>query len=225
MVAQELRGHHRRQREGDDARDDDGAGEREGEFAEERAGQARGEADRRIDCRQRDGHADHRQGDLAGALQGGVERLACPSSMCRWTFSTTTMASSTTRPMASTSASRVEKVDRIAHRQQQHQHADERQGNGDDRDERRADRAQEQEDHHDDDDRRLAERLGHFLDRFLDEDRGVIGDRRLEPGRQLRLDFRHGLAHVCDDGERVGRRRRIDADEHRLQPVEGRRRN
>ena len=33
-----------------------------------------------------------------------------PSSMCRWMFSTTTMASSTTSPMASTIASRVSRL-------------------------------------------------------------------------------------------------------------------
>ncbi|MCY1461998.1 hypothetical protein D9M71_797210 [compost metagenome] len=33
-----------------------------------------------------------------------------PSSMCRWMFSTTTMASSTTRPIASTMASRVSRL-------------------------------------------------------------------------------------------------------------------
>ena len=33
-----------------------------------------------------------------------------PSSICRWMFSSTTMASSTTRPMASTMASRVRRL-------------------------------------------------------------------------------------------------------------------
>ncbi|MNS91206.1 hypothetical protein D3C72_1252850 [compost metagenome] len=33
-----------------------------------------------------------------------------PSSMCRWMFSTTTIASSTTKPMASTMASRVSRL-------------------------------------------------------------------------------------------------------------------
>ena len=39
MGLQQFRAHHRRKRERDDARDDDGAGQREGEFAEQRAGE------------------------------------------------------------------------------------------------------------------------------------------------------------------------------------------
>ena len=60
--------------------------------------------------------------------------------------------------------------------------------------------AEEQEDHDDDDDRRFAERLGHFLDRGADEFGRVIGDRRVDAGRQLRLDVRERLADVVDDG-------------------------
>ena len=71
--AQQLRGHHRRKRERDDAGDDDRAGEREGKLAEERAGQAALNADRRIDRGERDRHRDDRPDQFARALQRGVE--------------------------------------------------------------------------------------------------------------------------------------------------------
>ncbi len=71
---QQLRAHHRRQRQRDEAGDDDRARQREGELAEQRAGHARDEADRRVDRGQRDRHRDDRQRDLARAADRRVER-------------------------------------------------------------------------------------------------------------------------------------------------------
>ena len=51
----------------------------------------------------------------------------------------------------------------------------------------------------------------------------IIGDRRLQPGRQLALNVGHGGANAVDDRQRIGLGRSVDADEHRLQPVEDRR--
>ena len=115
-----------------------------------------------------------------------------------------------------------QKVDRVAERQQREHDADQRQRNGDDGDEGRAQAAEEQEDDDDDDDGRLDQRLLHLADRGVDELGRVVGDCRFEARRQLRHDLGEGLAHIGDDGQRVGRRRRIDADEHRLEPVEHR---
>ena len=50
----------------------------------------------------------------------------------------------------------------------------------------------------------------------------IVGDRRVEAGRQPRLDAGNHAADAVDHGQRVGFRRAVDADEHRLQPVEGR---
>ena len=52
----------------------DRAGQREGEFAEERAGEAGQQADRRIDRGQRDGHGDDRPDDLARADERRLDR-------------------------------------------------------------------------------------------------------------------------------------------------------
>ena len=67
---------------------------------------------------------------------------------------------------------------------------------------------------------RLEQRLLDLLDRGADELGGVIGDGRVDARRQLALDVRECFAHVVDHRQRVCRRRRIDADEHGLQPVE-----
>ena len=42
----------------------------------------------------------------------------------------------------------------------------------------------------------------------------------MDAGRQFPLHAREGLADLINHGERIGRRRRIDTDEHRLQSVE-----
>ena len=82
---------------------------RSGRTPEQRTGQSLQEADGSIDRGQGDGHRDHRHGDLpapsSAACNGDL-----PCSMCRWMFSTTTMASSTTVPIASTMASSVSRL-------------------------------------------------------------------------------------------------------------------
>ena len=57
------------------AGDRDGADQREGEFGEQRAGQAALEADRHIDRDQHDRHGDDRAAEFARRLDRGVDRL------------------------------------------------------------------------------------------------------------------------------------------------------
>ena len=109
-----------------------------------------------------------------------------------------------------------QQIDRIAERQQHEHHADQRQRNGDDGNDGRAQVAQKQKDHHDHDQPGLDQRGLHLLDGRFDELGRVIGDRRLHARRQLALDIGERIAHLGDDGQRVGRRRGEHADEHRL---------
>ena len=51
----------------------------------------------------------------------------------------------------------------------------------------------------------------------------IVGDRGFQARRQLALDARQDRAHAVDHGQRIGLRRAIDADEHRLEAVENRR--
>ena len=62
---QQIAAHHRRQRQRDDGGHRHGAHHGEGEFGEQRAGQAALEADRHIDGDQHDGHGDDRIGQVA----------------------------------------------------------------------------------------------------------------------------------------------------------------
>jgi hypothetical protein len=72
-----LRAHDRRQRQCDEAGDDDRGSERDRELEEQRARQAALERDRRVDRRERDRHRDDRTLQLARADERSFEtRLA-----------------------------------------------------------------------------------------------------------------------------------------------------
>ena len=126
-----------------------------------------------------------------------------PSSMCRKTFSTTTMASSTTRPMASTIASSVRRLMLKPEGVHQGARADQRKRDRHNRDQHRAHRAQEQEDHHDHDGDRHAKRPDHVVYRGLDELACVVGHVHLERWRQRVPDALKLLAHPAHHRQRV----------------------
>jgi hypothetical protein len=94
---QQVGAHHRRQRQGDEARDHDRPGERERELAEQGAGEAALQADRGVHRRQRDRHRDDRPDSSRAPMRAALSGVS-PSARCRSTFSTTTIASSTTSP-------------------------------------------------------------------------------------------------------------------------------
>ena len=87
-------------------------------------------------------------------------------SISRSTASTTTIASSTTMPMASTRASSDTVLAEIAERQHHGEGADQRYRHGDQRNERGPDVAEEQVDDDDDEYERLEQRVHHLLDAF-----------------------------------------------------------
>ena len=72
--AQQLRSHHRRQSQRDDARHQHRPGQREREFAEQRAGQSTLNRDRRVDRRQRDRHRDDRSDELTRRIRRRLVR-------------------------------------------------------------------------------------------------------------------------------------------------------
>ena len=96
--------------------------------------------------------------------------------MLRSTFSTTTMASSTTMPMASTRPNSVSMLSEKPKASSTAKRADQRDGNGDDRDDRRAPGLQEDDDDDDDQHDRLEDRLVDLVDRFGDELGRVVDD-------------------------------------------------
>ncbi len=75
--AQQLRSHHRRKRQRHDSGNDHGSRERECKLAEQRAGQAALNTDRRIHGGERDRHRDDRAHQFAGGVDGSpLRRLA-----------------------------------------------------------------------------------------------------------------------------------------------------
>ena len=143
-----------------------------------------------------------------------------PSWMWRSTFSTTTMASSTTRPTASTMASSVSRLIVNPNSSIRNAAPMSEIGMATTGIEHRAEAAQEQEDHDDDDGERFEQRVGHLVDGVLDVLGGIVRHADLHPGGQRFLDLGHELAHGVDDIQRVGSGQHPDAHERRLGAVE-----
>ena len=130
-----------------------------------------------------------------------------PSSlMIRSTFSTTTMASSTSRPIASTMANMVSMLiekpnsPRSGERaQQHHRHRDGRDQGG-------ADVSHEQPHHQEDQHDRLEQGLDHFTDGDPDERRGVVRIDDLEPGRKIAAHLHQLLLDPVGGGQGIGAR-------------------
>ena len=96
-------------------------------------------------------------------------------------------------------------VERDPHRRHDGERADQRHGDGDDRNDRGAPRLQEQDDDHDDEQHRLEQRPHHGIDRRLDEV-GRIVDHRIADARREVLGQ---SAHLGLDGP--SRRQRVRA--------------
>jgi len=219
LGAQQLRSHHGGEGQGHDPRDEDGAGEREGELPEERSGQAPLDGDRGVDRGQRDRHGD----DRVDQLPGGVDRRL------EGAF-----------PAAQVPLHVLDHDDRVVHHEPDREHdgeqrqqvdgepghghdedrADERDRDRHDRDEHRAPRPEEEEDDDDDDQQRLGQGLQHLLDGGADVDGRVVGDAGRHAGRQRRRDLLHGVAHAADHVEGVRPRQHPDPHEGGRLPVE-----
>ena len=219
LGAQELRGHHRRQRQRHDGRHGDRTGERERELREQGTGQAALEADRHIDRDQHDRDRDDRPGQLARTEQRGIERLHAVLEVAVDVLDDDDRVVDNKSDREHQREQR-QQVHGIAEHQHDEEAADQRQRDRDRRDQHRARRAEEQEDHDGDDDQRLDQRLDHFIDRIVDVAGRVIGDLAGQAGRKLVDDLREDIAHALDHGQQVRIRCDLDADEHRLLAVE-----
>ena len=195
---EEAGGHHRGEREGDDAGDQHRAGKGEGELAEERSGQPPLDADRGVDGRQGDRHRDDRTEEFATAPHGSMEGGEAGVEMALHV---------------------LHDDDRVIHHEADRQHDGEEgeeidgepeeghdegrpdQGNrdGDHRNDHRAERSEEQEDHEDDDGEGLGEGLEDLLDRVADVVGGVVGDLHRHPGGEELLEIGDGLPNALAD--------------------------
>ena len=106
-------------------------------------------------------------------------------------------------------------VEAVAERREHGEGADERYGNGDDRDHRGAPLLQEHQDHNDDEHHCLQQRILHRVDRLLDELGGIIDDAIFEAfGESLRRGLHLGLDRL-GGFERVRPRALERREQHR----------
>ncbi len=146
------------------------------------------------------------------ASRGGMS--GC-SPITRSTFSTTTMASSTTMPIASTSASSETVLAENPSASHAGEGADQADRDRDGGDDGGAQAAQEQEHHHDHERERLDQRLQHLAHRVAHEVGAVVGDVVGEFGREAVRQAVHQLGDRRCGVERVGAGGQIDRQRHR----------
>ncbi len=141
-------------------------------------------------------------------------RAPAPKARCRVMFSTTMMASSTTRPVAMTSAQQRQDVDREAGRPHGGQRADERNGDCERRGDGGADGAEKRVNDEDDDHGREQQAPGDLVNGLADEDGVVRGDGDLDALGQRLAQLVHGGADAVGDGDgvRLGLADDLDAD-------------
>ncbi len=140
--------------------------------------------------------------------------------MKRETFSITTMASSTTRPVASVMPNRVSVLNREVEELDERERADERHRDGDGGDDGDAQALEEDEDDEDDERDGLGQRDEHLVDRLADGQRGVERDGVAEPRGEAPGEAGELLLHALGDVERVGPRELRDAEPARRLAVE-----
>ena len=114
--------------------------------------------------------------------------------MLRSTFSTTTMASSTTMPIASTRPNSDRLFSVKPNAAMKKKRADQRDRDGDKRNDGGAPGLQEQDDHQHDQHDRLADGVDHRIDRLLDELRRIVDDGVFDAGREPLRQLRHQVA-------------------------------
>src|ERR1700735_393193 len=114
-----------------------------------------------------------------------------PDAMLRSTFSTTTMASSTTMPHREYQTKQRQVVNRDAEPGEDRERADQRYRNGDHGNDRRSPALQEQIDDPDHKDDRDHDRDQHFMDGRAHEGGRVVNVDVVDSGREALLEFGH----------------------------------
>ena len=194
-------------RERDDERDHHRRRERHRELAEQPPDAAAHEQERDEHGDQRQADREHREADLAGAEQRRLESGPCPGSMCRVVFSSTTIASSTTKPVATVSAIRRQVVEAEAEQVHHAERAEQRDDRRDRRDERRARVAEEQRSTTTTTSTiAITQRHLDLVQRGADRTGAVGCDLELDVARQLRLELGQERAHRVHGLDDVGGR-------------------
>ena len=211
VVGEQLGAHHGRKRQGNDARDDDGSDQGEGEFPEQRPREPALETDRRIDRRQRDRHRDHRAGQFLRPFETGGQRrqpfLHVPVNVLHHHDRVVDHQADRQHHRQ-----QRQQVDGEAHHEHEEAGAHQRERHRHQRNDDGAHGTEEQEDHHDHDGQRLHQGGDDLIDRVADVGRGIVHDQRIQAGRKLGDNVRDNSPHILDHRERVGRGQDVDGD-------------
>ena len=200
---QDAGAEHRRQRQRDEARDKNGAGDHDREFAEHAAHHAAHQQhwNEHGDQRQRD--RQNGEADFLRALQRRIERLHAVLDVTHDVFE---HDDGVVDDEANRQCDRQQRdiVDRIAKHIHEGAGADQRHGQGQSRDDRRRNGLQEEEDHEHDKRDRQAKREFDVFHGFADRARTVVQHEGLHGRRQLRLIGRQLALDRVDDLHSVG---------------------
>jgi hypothetical protein len=207
VVLQQQAAHHRRQRQRDEAGDDHRPRQRQREFDEEPPGAPRREGQRCKHRGQGHRHRQHREADLAHALQCRLERRhQVAAAFLDVAEDVLQHDDRVVDDEADGQHQRQQgqRVDGEARRRHQGEGADQAHGDRHQRNDGRAQRAQEHEHHQRHQPHGLGNRRVDGLHRAVDEDRVVVGDAHGQARRQVLLHRRQHLAHAGGNIERVG---------------------
>ena len=218
-LAQELRSHHRGQCQRHEARDNHRACKSERELTEQSAGQSTLNGHRCIHRSQRDGHGDYWRYQFAGRIQSRAERRLAKMKV------TLNVLHHHDRviyhqPDRKHDCQQSQQVDGEACYEHQEDRSNQRDRDGNNRNEDRTERAEEEKDNKDNNEQRLSERVEHFVDSVLNVFRRVVWDSNFHSRGKLRPDSRKDVAHVMNHFQRVGRGKHPDAHEGRGLSVE-----
>ena len=186
---QQHRAERRTERQRAECREQHGNRDGEGKLLIDLSADSADEGYRNKDSSEDEGDRDDRAPTPPASLESLRRAASVPSSICRWTASTTTMASSTTMPMASTRPNMLVMLIENPSSGKQRKCADNRDGNSQQRNQSRTPVLQEDKhDQHDERDR-LEQGSNHVADGFTNKHRRIVWDDVLDAGgkRALRL--------------------------------------
>ena len=214
---QESRAQRRRQRQRQHGGEEDRDRESDRELAVNPAGRAGEEGHRQEHCDQDQRDPDDRTGDLVHRLarcRKRAEPFFAHDALDILDHDDRVIDEDADRQHH---AEQRQHVDRKAEQPQAQTSAGQRDRDHQRRDQRRAPVLQEQEHDEKDQHHRLDQRLHHFLDRNLDEGRGIVRDRPGDIVGQARADFGHPFVDPLGGCERIGACRQLDRHAgHRL---------
>ena len=214
LMTQQLRAHHRRQRQRHETGHDHRTGQGQRKLGKQLAGAPGHEGYRCVHGGERDRHRHHRKADLLRPLEGGRDRL---HTLLDVAIDVLQHDDGIVHHQADRQHQREQgqRVDREAEHQHERERAHQRHRNRHQRHQHCAPVTQEEQAHRRHQQHRLPDGGEHRIDGALDEHRAVIGDVHRHALGQFALQPRHHLVQPALEVERVGGGLLDETDRHR----------